>query len=91
MRKLLIGLVSAGILFTFASPVLSQDANVTVRSGDRPGVNVRIGDSDRRASRVYVRDGGRRHWRSERAECRTVIIKKRMSDGTRVTRRIQKC
>ena len=88
MKKILIALASAGFLLSIAAPASSQDATVRVRTGDGPGVAVSVGDRtdvrrDRHRHRGYHAYG--------RDDCRTVIIKKRLPDGTRVTRRINRC
>ena len=89
MKKILIALASAGFLLSIAAPASSQDATVRVRTGDGPGVAVSVGDrTEVRRDRHHRARG---HNAYGRDDCRTVIIKKRLPDGTRVTRRINRC
>ena len=90
MKKILLGLAAAGLLFAISAPVSAQDVGVRLRTGDGPGVSVRVGDRDRDRDRVRVihRD---RAVHSSFARCRTVIIKERLPDGTRITKRIRRC
>ena len=76
MNKLAFVLAAASTLLV-AAPALSQ---VSIRAGDQ-GVGIRVGPRD--SDRVY-----RRH---RRDECRTIIVRKRMPDGTRVTRKTRRC
>ena len=76
MNKLAFVLAAAATLLV-AAPALSQ---VSIRAGDQ-GVGIRVGPRD--SDRVY-----RRH---RRDECRTIIVRKRMPDGTRVTRKTLRC
>ncbi len=52
-------------------------AQVSIRAGEQ-GVGVRVG-----SDRVYRRD--------RRDDCRTIIVRKRLPDGTRVTRKTRRC
>jgi hypothetical protein len=83
MRNVLIGIAAVGIAVATAAPAFSQDAVVKLRTGDRSGVAVRIGDH-----RDHVR-----HHRFERhyAACRVIIVNERRADGTRATRKIRRC
>ena len=90
MKKILIALASAGFLLSIAAPASSQDATVRVRTGDGPGLAVSVGDrTEVRRDRHHNRARGYHAY--GRDDCRTVIIKKRLPDGTRVTRRINRC
>ena len=89
MKKILIALASAGFLLSIAAPASSQDATVRVRTGDGPGVAVSVGDRNEVRRDQHHRARG--HHAYGRDDCRTVIIKKRLPDGTRVTRRINRC
>lgn len=87
MRKLL--LVAAACMI--AAPVAANELRATDISSqgvyiDGPGVGVRVGP-DRR-------DGWRhRHWRDRevRGDCRTVTVRERLPDGTRVSRTRSRC
>ena len=88
MKKILFGLAAAGLLFAAPAPVSAQDAAVKIRTGDGPGVAVRIGDRDRyrHRDRVVIHRDHRSF-----AACRTVIVKERLPDGTRVIKRMRRC
>jgi len=90
VKKILIALASAGFLLSIAAPASSQDATVRVRTGDGPGLAVSVGE-DRNEVRRDRHHRARGHHAYGRDDCRTVIIKKRLPDGTRVTRRINRC
>jgi len=92
MKKILFGLAAAGLLFAAPAPVSAQDAAVKIRTGDGPGVAVRIGDRDRYRHRDQVRVIHRdRYVQRSYASCRTVIVKERLPDGTRVIKRMRRC
>jgi hypothetical protein len=97
MQKLVLALASAGLIFTLAGPASSQDlsigvrsggerSGVAVRSGERSGVSIRVGEDRRRyrhRDTVGIRVGN--------SSCRTVIVKQRLPDGTRITKRTRRC
>jgi hypothetical protein len=80
MRKIMLGLAAAGLLFT-AVPAFSQ-VGVGVGPG---GVGVEVG-RDRDRDRDY-REGDRH----ERRHCRTITERHRRQDGTVVVRHVRRC
>ena len=88
MRKLVLGIAAAATVLTVA-PALAQ---FDVRGGDR-GVSVRIGERDnwrghdrgvviRQDRGVYARGGD---------DCRTIIVRKRLPDGSMAVRKTRRC
>ncbi len=95
MRKIVLGLVAAVVLFAAAPSAYSQGVGVDIRTGDRDrsverrgdrrdGVRVRVGE-DRRVDRRRV------HVIERRRGCRTIVTKRRLPNGTVVVRRVRKC
>jgi hypothetical protein len=93
MRKLVLGLAAAATVLTVA-PALAQ---FDVRAGDA-GVSVRVGERDHwRGDRWRDHDRGvviRRHhgvFARGGDDCRTVIIRKRLPDGSMMVRKSRRC
>jgi hypothetical protein len=90
MRATLLA-IAAAIVLAGAVPASTASAQGVRIEG--PGVGVRVGEPDRYRER--------RHWREERFHrdrvtvggegCRTVTVRERLPDGTRVTRRKSTC
>lgn len=91
MRKIVLGLFAAVVLFAAApsTTAYSQGVGVDIRTGDRDRSVERRGD---RRDGVRVRLGDdRRSDRHRRRECRTVVTKRRLPNGTVVIRRVRRC
>jgi hypothetical protein len=90
MRATLLAIAAAAVL---AGAVPASTASAQGVAIEGPGVGVRVGEPDR------YRD--RRGWREDRyyrdrdtvggPGCRTVTVRERLPDGTRVTRRKSTC
>ncbi len=82
MKKLSIALAAAATLAVVAATtggIAPADAQVTIRTGER-GVGVRVGPSRHEGYRAY-----------NRADCRTVIVRKERPNGTVVVRKTRVC
>jgi len=89
MRATLLAIAAATVL---AGAVPASTASAQGVRIEGPGVGVRVGEPDRYRER---------HWREERFHrdrvtvggegCRTVTVRERLPDGTRVTRRKSTC
>jgi hypothetical protein len=81
MKKLSFALAAAATLAVAATTggIAPADAQVTIRAGER-GVGVRVGPSRYEGYRAY-----------NRADCRTVIVRKERPNGTVVVRKTRVC
>jgi hypothetical protein len=89
MRATLLAIAAATVL---AGAIPASTASAQGVAIEGPGVGVRVGEPDR------YRD---RHWREERRHrdrvtvggegCRTVTVRERLPDGTRVVRKKSNC
>jgi hypothetical protein len=81
MKKLCFALAAAATLVVAATTggIAPADAQVTIRAGER-GVGVRVGPSRHEGYRAY-----------NRADCRTVIVRKERPDGTVIVRKTRVC
>ena len=82
MKKLCFALAAAATLAVGAATtggIAPADAQVTIRTGEG-GVGVRVGPSRHEGYRAY-----------NRADCRTVIVRKERPNGTVVVRKTRVC
>ena len=81
MKKLSIALAAAATLAVVAATggIAPADAQVRIRAGEG-GIGVRVGPSRHEGYRAY-----------NRADCRTVIVRKERPDGTVIVRKTRVC
>ena len=90
MRKLVLGIAAAAAVLT-AVPAFAQ---FDVRAGEG-GVSVRVGERDHWRDRNFRDDRRvvieRRGLYARGDDCRTIIVRKRLPDGSRMIRKMRRC